>query len=132
MKSNFNTLFNAMLPRLMSSDDIDIEKELDTLVPLIIYEEKVTKTDLKRSDIRSRLTSALNANGIYSFEKSHFIYIENANEAQLEHFMEKAERDIRAAEARKSKAEMMKSQISMAWDEEGHFIGLHIPKAVNG
>lgn len=131
MKSNFTELFKEMLPRLKKMDGIDIEQELDDLVPRIRYEEQVTKADLKRSVVRSLLTTALNANQIYSYEKGRFIYIENANEAQLEHFMEKAQRDIRAAEVRKAKAEQLRYQISMAWDEYGNFIGFHIPEAVN-
>ena len=63
--------------------------------------------------------------------KGHFVWIENANEEQLEYFREKARRDMDAAEKRKVKAEELINQISMAWDEEGNFIGLHNPKAVN-
>jgi hypothetical protein len=38
---------------------------------------------------------------------------------------------MEAAERRKQKAEERFAQISMAWDENGHFIGFVIPEAAN-
>lgn len=131
MKSNFNDLFEGMLPRLLKSNEVNIDEVLDELMPLIIFNERVTKMDLARSVIRGRLTTALNMNQIYSYEKGKFIFIENANEEQLSYFMEKAKHDAEAAEARKAKAEMMRNQISLAWDDEGNFLGYQVPKAMN-
>ena len=131
MKSNINTLFEAILPRLKASKDVDIDEVLDELMPLVIFKERVSKMQMAREIIRGRLTSEMNAEHIYSFAKGHFVWIENANEEQLQYFKEKAKRDAEAAEKRKSKAEELMMQISMAWDEDGKFIGLHIPKVVN-
>lgn len=131
MKSNLNELFNEAFDDLKASSDIDIEGELDKLMPMIRFDGKVTKAQMAREIIRGRFTSLLNSNGIYSFSKGHFVNIENANEDQLRYFMEKAKGDIIAASKRKHRAEMLINQISFAWDENGNFIGYHIPKAVN-
>ena len=132
MKSNINDLFEAMLPRLKKSTDIDVEDVLNELMPLVCFKERMSKAQMAREIIRGRLTSAMNQKQIYSFKKGHFVWIENADEEQLQFFREKAKRDMDAAEKRKANAEMLLNQISMAWDEEGRFVGLHIPKAVNG
>lgn len=123
MKNNFNKLFKSILPDLKKSKDIDIEFILDELMPEIRYGKEPTRAQFARALIRAKLTSALNAEQIYSYRKGHFVNIENASEEQLASFMNKADKDIRAAEARKANAEMLRNQISMAWDEEGNFIG---------
>lgn len=130
MKSNFNKIFEKMLPDFQIASDISIEDALDEMMPEFKFEEQVTKSKLVRWFIRTRLTSALNHNQIYSYEKGKFVSLANADEEQLKHFMDKAKNDMDAAEVRKSKAEMMLTQISMAWDEDGNFIGYHVPKAV--
>ena len=132
MKSNINDLFEAMRPRLEASKDINIDAVLDELMPLIIFKDRVTKTQMVREIIRGRLTTAMNAAEIYSFKKGHFVWIENADEDQLQYFREKARRDAEAAERRKAQAEELINQISLAWDENGNFIGYHVPKAANG
>lgn len=129
MKSNINELFEERINRYKGASDIDIEAELDEIMPKIRFDERVSKKDLARCVIRGRLTTAMNLHQIYSFEKGHFVYIENANEDQLRFFMEKAERDSKAAEARKASAEERIHQISMSWDADGNFIGFHIPEA---
>lgn len=131
MKSNFNELFEERLTDFQSAPDIIIDDVLDDIMSEFRFSGKVSKARLMRWFVRTRLTSALNANKIYSYEKGKFIFIENANEEQLIRIMEKARRDIEAAAVRKSNAESMLNQISMAWDENGKFIGYHIPKAVN-
>lgn len=131
MKSNINELFEERLPRYLSASGIDIEAELDEIMPKIRFDVRVTKRDLARCVIRGRLTTAMNLHQIYSYEKGHFVSIENASEEQLKYFMEKAERDSKAAEIRKANAEERMHQISLAWDENGNFIGFHIPEAVN-
>lgn len=131
MKSNFNELFESRLADLQNASEIDIKDIVDELMSEFTFAENVTKKRLVKWFIRNRLTSALNKNNIYSYEKGKFVFINNANEDQLTHFMEKAKRDIDAAEARKSKAETMLTQISMAWDEDGNFLGYHVPKVVN-
>ncbi len=130
MKSNFNTIFEKMLPDFQTAADISIEDVLDELMPEFSFDERVTRKKLVRNFVRNRLTTALNHNQIYSYEKGKFVHINNANESQLTYFMRKAERDIAAAEVRKAKAEIMRTQISMAWDESGNFIGYHVPEAV--
>lgn len=130
MKSNFNEIFEKMLPNFQIASDISIEDALDEMMPEFKFEEQVTKSRLVRWFMRTRLTSALNHNQIYSYEKGKFVSLANADEEQLKHFMDKAKSDMDAAEVRKSKAEMMLAQISMAWDEDGNFIGYHVPKAV--
>lgn len=130
MESNFNDIFSKMLPDFLNATSISIDKVLNEIMPEFKFEEQVTKSRLVRWFIRTRLTSALNHNQIYSYEKGKFVSLDHANEGQLEHFMEKVKRDIDAAEVRKSKAEIMLTQISMAWDEDGNFIGYHVPKAV--
>lgn len=124
MKSNFKELFDAILPGLKTVNDIDIETLLNNLVPQIEFDNPVTYEDLKRDNIRHTLTSALNAEEIYSFQKGHFIYYKNADEEKLKHFMEKAEHDIAAADKRKQKAEDMLNQYKLAWDENNNFVGL--------
>lgn len=119
-----------MLPNFQIASDISIEDALDEMMPEFKFEEQVTKSRLVRWFMRTRLTSALNHNQIYSYEKGKFVSLANADEEQLKHFMDKAKSDMDAAEVRKSKAEMMLAQISMAWDEDGNFIGYHVPKAV--
>lgn len=135
MKSNFKDIFEACLDDLMVASDIDIEKVLDKMMPQIQFYNHPTKSRMARELIRQRLTSAMNNQEIYSFKKGHFVSIENASEEQLEYFKKKAERDIKAAEVRKQKSEMMLNQIAMAWDDNGVFIGYQIskelPKAVN-
>ena len=131
MKSNFNDLFEKMLPDLKTASEIEIDEVLDEMLPQFSFNERVTKSRLVRWFVRTRLTSALNQNRIYSYEKGKFVHLNNANEKQLSYFMEKAQRDIDAAEKRKSKAETMLTQISMAWDEDGNFLGYHVPEAVN-
>lgn len=131
MKSNFNELFEELLPDLKQSGDIDIEQILDDVMPEVRFYDRVSKSDLARSFIRGRLTTAMNLNQIYSYEKGHFVSLESANEEQLNYFMEKADRDSKAAAARKAKAEARMYQISLAWDGDGNFVGFHIPEAVN-
>ena len=134
MKNNLNELLMKRLPELQSMKVIDINEILNEIMPLIVFEERPTKAEMAREIIRSRLTSLLNANDIYSCEKGnkgHFVYLGNADEDQLKYFKDKANRDIQAAETRKNKAEELLHQISMAWDENGQFIGFHIPPAIN-
>lgn len=134
MKNNLNELVMGKLPELQSMGVIDINEMLNELMPQIVFEDRPTKAEMAREIIRGRLTSLLNANEIYSCEKGNkglFVYIKNANEDQLAYFKEKASRDIKAAETRKNKAEELLHQISMAWDENGQFIGFHIPPAMN-
>ena len=131
MESNFNEIFNKKLPDFLNATSISIDEALDEMMENFHFEERVTKTRLVRWFIRSRLTSALNHNQIYSYEKGKFVSLDHADEGQLTYFMKKAKRDIAAAEVRKSNAEMMLTQISMAWDEDGNFLGYHIPKVVN-
>lgn len=130
MESNFNEIFNKKLPDFSNATSISIDEALDEMMENFHFEERVTKARLVRWFVRSRLTSALNHNQIYSYEKGKFVSLDHADEGQLAYFMKKAKRDIDAAEKRKSKAEMMLTQISMAWDEDGNFIGYHVPKAV--
>ena len=133
MKSNFNELFNMQLADLKDAEVIDINSVLDDMMPFIRFEGRVTKSMMARQLIRNQLTSALNANEIYSCEKGNkgqFVWIGNANEEQLMYLREKAQRDLDAAERRKDKAIEFMTQISMAWDEDGNFIGYHVPKAV--
>ena len=131
MRSNFNEIFERMLPDFQTSSDILIDDALDEILSEFKFEEQVTKTRLVRWFVRSRLTSALNHNQIYSYEKGKFVSLNNANEEQLQHFMEKAKHDMDAAEVRKLNAEKMLTQISMAWDENGNFVGFNVPKVVN-
>ena len=131
MRSNFNDLFNERLTEFLDAPGIEIEDVVDEMLKDFRFSEHVTKSRLVRWFVRSRLTTALNNNQIYSYEKGKFVYIENASESQLAHFMDKARRDIAAAEARRSNAEDLLNQISLAWDENGNFIGYHIPQAVN-
>lgn len=130
MKSNLKELFDNRLKDFKSSTDINIEEELDEIMPFIKFENKFTKAMMAREIVRGRFTSMMNSAGIYSFEKGHFVWIENATETQLSTFKDKAERDKAAAEKRLQKAEELINQISMAWDEDGNFIGYHVPKAV--
>ena len=129
MKSNFNEIFNEMLPDLLGAKEVNIDNVLDDFMTLIRFKRYVSRRELVRRVLRSELTTALNKNQIYSYEKGKFVFIENADEEQLKTFIKKADRDIRAAESRKAKAETFKSQISMAWDENGDFIGFIIPEA---
>lgn len=134
MKSNINDLFTEMLQDLQQMKIVNINDLLNEIMPQIVFPDRPTKSDMAREIIRGRLTSLLNANEIYSCEegnKGHFVYIRNANEDQLAYFKKKANRDIEAAETRKNKAEELLHQISMAWDEDGNFIGFHIPPAIN-
>ena len=127
MKSNFNKLFKTALPDLKEMEDINIEEVLNDIMPQVKLYGAVTKTMLVRELIRGRLTTALNAKEVYSYKKGHFVSIYKANEDQLKFFQKKAERDAKAAEARKEKALNMANQISMSWDENGKFIGYNIP-----
>lgn len=129
MKSNFNSIFKELLSDLKEMQDISIEKILDEMMPGIEFYGNITKRQMEREIIKGRLTTALNAEEIYSFEKGHFVSIYKADEKQLKTFQEKAERDAKAAEIRKEKAMNMANQISMAWDENGRFIGYNIPNA---
>ena len=131
MKSNINELFEEILPRLKASEDISMDVVLDELMPSVKFKNSVTKMQMAREIIRGRLTTAMNAAAIYSFKKGHFVWIENANEVQLQYFKEKAQKDAEAAERRKASAEELINQISLAWDEDGNFIGYHVPKAMN-
>ena len=131
MKSNFNEIFEKRLGDFKSASDISIEDVLDEMMEEFKYEKFVPKTWLLRKVLRAKLTSALNHNQIYSYEKGKYVSLGNADEAQLTHFMDKAKKDIEAAEIRKAKAESILTQISMAWDEKGNFIGYNIPKAIN-
>lgn len=128
MKSNFNELFNAVLPELEKSSDIDIEQVLDTIMPDIKVYDIVTTNILIREIIKDRLTTALNARDIYSFKKGHYVYIYNADEDQLRYFEAKAKQDAEAAEKRKEKALNRLNQISMSWDAEGNFLGFQVPE----
>lgn len=133
MKSNFKKLFEARLEELKIYNMIDINLVLDDIMPEIKFEGKVTKAMMAREIIKSRLTSAFNAHEIYACEKGkkgHFVYLNNADEDQLSYLIKKAKRDVDAAKKRKEKAEKLIDQISMAWDAEGNFIGLNVPKAV--
>ena len=130
MKSNLNKIFESMLDDFKMSNGFSIEDALDEIMPQIKFEERVTKAQMARQIIRGALTTLLNSRGIYSYEKGKFVSIENADEKQLTYFLEKAKRDVEAANARKAKAEEKMYQISMAWDEEGHFIGFVIPEAM--
>ncbi len=130
MKSNFKKLFEARLEDLKMINVIDINLVLDDIMPEIKFEGKVTKAMMAREIIKSRLTSAFNAHEIYACEKGKkgkFVYLENADENQLKYLIQKARKDVKAAETRKEKAEALIAQISMAWDEEGNFVGLNIP-----
>lgn len=131
MKSNFNELFDERLEGYKKASGIDIEAELDEMMPQYRYVGRVTKKDLTRIELRSKYTTALNSHQIYSYEKGHFVFIENANEEQLRYFKDKAEKDAKSAERRKANAEERLHQISLAWDENGNFIGFHIPEAMN-
>ena len=128
MKSNFNELFKDRLSELRASEDIDIDDELDFFMENIRFKGNPSKMQFMREVVRGIFTSALNAEQIYSHKKGHFVYIGNANEEQLKHFMEKAEKDRSAAERRKAKAEELIGQIKLAWDENGKFIGFIIPE----
>lgn len=130
MKNNLNEIIDKMLPELESSNGFSIDEVLNDIMPQIKFEEHPTKARMAREIIRGRLTTILNSNGIYSYEKGRFVSIENADEGQLLHFLKKAKRDIDAADARRANAEERLHQISMAWDEEGHFIGFVIPEAM--
>lgn len=132
MKSNFNELFEERLQELKALSLIDINEILDDMMPHIKFRGQVTKAMMARELIRGRLTSALNANEIYSCEKGnkgYFVYLPNANEEQLRHLLEKAERDKNAAAKRQAKAEELIGQIKCAWDENGKFIGFIVPEA---
>lgn len=131
MKNNLNEIIDRMLPELESSNGFSIDEILNDIMPQIIFEEHPTKARMAREIIRGRLTTFLNSKGIYSYEKGHFVSMENANESQLLHFLDKAKRDVNAADARKAEAEERLYQISMAWDENGNFIGFKIPEAMN-
>jgi len=130
MKSNLNKIFESMLNDFKMSNGFSIEDALDEIMPQIQFEGRVTKSQMARQIIRGALTTLLNSKDIYSYEKGKFVSIENADEQQLMHFLEKAKRDVEAADARKAKAEEKMHQISMAWDEEGHFVGFVIPEAM--
>lgn len=130
MKSNLNKIFESMLDEFKLSKGFSIEEALDEIMPQIQFEGRVTKSQMARQIIRGTLTTLLNSKDIYSYEKGKFVSIENADEKQLMHFLEKAKRDVEAADARKAKAEEKMHQISMAWDEEGHFVGFVIPEAM--
>lgn len=132
MKSNFNELFEQQIDSLKTSNLIDINEVLDEIMPHIRFYSNPTKGMMARELIRNRLTTALNAHEIYSCEKGnkgHFVYLPNANEEQLQHLLEKAERDKKAAARRQAKAEELIGQIKCAWDENGKFIGFIIPEA---
>lgn len=131
MKSNVTELFNIRLQEFKSSEGFSIDDVLDEIMPEIRFEGRVTKAKMARQIIRGSLTSLLNANEIYSYEKGRFVSLENANEDQLKHFFDKARRDAEAADERKAKAEERMHQISMAWDEDGKFIGFVVPEAMN-
>ena len=130
MKNNLNELFKMMLPELKASKGISIDEILDEIMPQIRFEDRPSKKQMAREIVRGRLTTMMNAEEIYSYEKGQFVYIENANEEQLKRFMDKAEKDIKAAEKRKEEAEMRRHQISMAWDANGNFIGFIVPEAM--
>lgn len=130
MKSNLNKIFESMIDDFMMSSGFSIEDALDEIMPQIKFEERVTKAQMARQIIRGSLTTLLNSKDIYSYKKGEFVSLENANEEQLRHFFNKAKRDAEAADIRKAKAEEKMHQISMAWDEDGHFIGFIVPEAM--
>lgn len=131
MKSNLNKIFESMIDDFMMSSGFSIEDVLDEIMPQIKFEERVTKAQMARQIIRGSLTTLLNSKDIYSYEKGKFVSLENANEEQLRHFFDKAKRDAEAADIRKAKAEEKMHQISMAWDENGKFIGFIVPEAMS-
>lgn len=132
MKSNLNEIFERILPDLKGSNDVDVDEVLrNDILPEIKFAENPTKAELIYENTRGKLTSLLNNNRIYSYKKGHFVSIENANAEQLKYFKAKAERDIAAAEKRKVTAEELIHQISMAFDENGKFIGFITPEAVS-
>ena len=125
MKSNFREIFKEMLPSLKDTSDIEIDVVLDEFIREkgFTFYGKVGKKKLAREYLRSRLTSALNANDIYSYKKGHFVFIENADASQLESFSEKADQDREAVERRKEKIEMYRNQIVMHFDDDNAFTG---------
>lgn len=131
MKSNLNKIFESMIDDFMMSSGFSIEDVLDEIMPQIKFEERVTKAQMARQIVRGSLTTLLNSKDIYSYEKGKFVSLENANEEQLRHFFDKAKRDAEAADIRKAKAEEKMHQISMAWDENGKFIGFVVPEAMS-
>lgn len=130
MRSNLNNLFQNMLSELKAMDEIKMDELLDEIMPEIRFEKRPTRAQMAREIIRGRLTSMLNAKGIYSYEKGMFVYIENANPDQLRYFIKKAEKDYKAAKKREDKAEKRIGQLTMRLNEKGEYDGIEIPEAI--
>lgn len=130
MRSNLNNLFQNMLSELKAMDEIKMDELLDEIMPEIRFEKRQTRAQMAREIIRGRLTSMLNAKGIYSYEKGMFVFIENANPSQLRYFIKKAKRDYKAAKRREVKAEKRIGQLTMRLNEKGEYDGIEIPEAI--
>lgn len=124
MKSNFKELFNAIRPELLEASEINIDDVLDGMMESFRFEGRVSKERLTRELLRARLTSELNRNEIYSYGKGHYVFLGNANEQQAVAFVQKAKHDLEAHKLRMIKAETRLDQLTMAWDKDGHFVGI--------
>lgn len=131
MKSNFNDLFKERLDQWLSMPEISINDVLDEMMPLYRYKRRVSKQELIREELKTRLISGFNSRDIYSVRKGVYVYAENASEEQAIQLLENAKRQLANAKKHQARVEMYINQISFAWDENGNYQGLHIPKAVN-
>lgn len=139
MQDNFGDIFPPILDRIFEKPKgikTNIEDILDEIVPLIIFKEKTTKSDLIRFYVRNKITTSFNAKDIYSCregdeKQGFFIPLEKANSEQLGIMLEKAKKDLAGIEKRKKEINRKIGQISMRLSEEGEFLGLDIPEAVN-
>ena len=83
MKSNLMELISQRLEQWKEKGIINVEEELDSIMKDVYFMDKVTYEDLKRSYVKDRLESVINANSFYSYKKNMFVTLENANIQEL-------------------------------------------------
>jgi len=83
MKSNLMELISQRLEQWKEKGIINVEEELDNIMKDVYFMDKVTYEDLKRSYVKDRLESVINANSFYSYKKNMFVTLENANIQEL-------------------------------------------------
>lgn len=83
MKSNLMELISQRLEQWKEKGIINVEEELDSIMKDVYFIDNVTYEDLKRSYVKDRLESVINANSFYSYKKNMFVTLENANIQEL-------------------------------------------------
>ena len=98
MKSNLNELFKSKFPDYKDNGVFNINDLVEDVMSEFSFSDKVSKKELEKYYVKSRIESMVNNMNCFSYDKDNFVNLDHANLNELFSIDEKCMKDIQGHE----------------------------------